>query len=134
MNNENPMAEVATGGHVLVLDERSTGQEQLIAGMLGKQISAGGAVIVLGSSIEEPMLETLLDACHLAGREADLLVINPAKPATSHTYNPVLHSSPANIASQVLHREPRHERHRQCRAAGSDYCVSSARQHPLLVP
>jgi len=102
MNNENPMADVASGGHVLVLDERSTGQEQLIAGMLGKQISAGGAVIVLGSSIEEPMLATLLGACHLAGREADLLVVNPAKPATSHTYNPVLHSSPANIASQVM--------------------------------
>jgi hypothetical protein len=103
MNNEaNPMADVATGGHVLVLDERITGQEQLIAGMLGKQISAGGAVIVLGASIEEPMLATLLNACHLAGREADLLVVNPAKPATSHTYNPVLHSSPANIASQVM--------------------------------
>ncbi|MQT91761.1 type IV secretory system conjugative DNA transfer family protein [Pseudomonas helleri] len=103
MNNaENPMADVATGGHVLVLDERITGQEQLIAGMLGKQISAGGAVIVLGASIEEPMLATLLNACHLAGREADLLVVNPAKPATSHTYNPVLHSSPASIASQVM--------------------------------
>jgi hypothetical protein len=103
MNNaENPMADVATGGHVLVLDERITGQEQLIAGMLGKQISAGGAVIVLGASIEEPMLLTLLNACNLAGREADLLVVNPAKPATSHTYNPVLHSSPANIASQVM--------------------------------
>lgn len=102
MNDENPMADVATGGHVLVLDERITGQEQLIAGMLGKQISAGGAVIVLGASIEEPMLATLLNACHLAGREADLLVVNPARPATSHTYNPVLHSSPANIASQVM--------------------------------
>lgn len=101
-NEENPMADVATGGHVLVLDERITGQEQLIAGMLGKQISAGGAVIVLGASIEEPMLLTLLNACNLAGREADLLVVNPAKPATSHTYNPVLHSSPANIASQVM--------------------------------
>lgn len=102
MNSENPMADVATGGHVLVLDERNTGQEQLIAGMLSKQISAGGAAIVLGASIEEPMLATLLKACHEAGREGDLLVVNPAKPATSHTYNPVLHSSPANISSQVM--------------------------------
>ncbi|VVP31799.1 hypothetical protein [Pseudomonas fluorescens] len=102
MNNDNPMADVATGGHVLVLDERITGQEQLIAGMLRNQISAGGAVIVLGASIEEPMLGTLLNACHLAGREADLLVVNPAKPANSHTYNPVLHSSPSIIASQVM--------------------------------
>lgn len=102
MNDKNPMADVATGGHVLVLDERITGQEQLIAGMLGKQIAAGGAAIVLAASIEEPMLATLRNACHAAGREADLLVVNPAKPATSHTYNPVLHSSPANIASQVM--------------------------------
>jgi hypothetical protein len=102
MSKTNPMADVATGGHVLVLDERSTGQEQLIAGMLGKQIAAGGAVIVLGASIEDSMLATLLNACHLSGREADLIVVNPAKPATSHTYNPVLHSSPANIACQVM--------------------------------
>lgn len=102
MNNVNPMADVAAGGHVLVLDERGTGQEQLIAGMLSKQISAGGAAIVLGASIEAPMLATLLNACHLAGREADLVVVNPAKPATSHTYNPVLHSSPPIIASQVM--------------------------------
>ncbi|WP_046489678.1 hypothetical protein [Pseudomonas veronii] len=102
MNNLNPMANVASGGHMLVLDERSTGQEQLIAEILDKQISAGGAVIVLGASIEEPMLTTLVTACQAAGREADLLVVNPAKPATSHTYNPVLHSSPENIASQVM--------------------------------
>lgn len=102
MNKENPMADVATGGHVLVLDERSAGQEQLISGMLGKQIAAGGAVIVLGTSIEETMLATLLDACHLTGRKADLIVVNPAKPATSHTYNPVLHSAPANIACQMM--------------------------------
>lgn len=102
MNDLNPMADVASGGHMLVLDERSTGQEQLIAGMLAKQISAGGAVIVLGASIEEPMLTTLVTACQVAGRDADLLVINPAKPAHSHTYNPVLHSSPENIASQVM--------------------------------
>ena len=102
MNDLNPMADVASGGHMLVLDERSTGQEQLIAGILGKQISAGGAVIVLGASIEEPMLATLVTACQVAGREADLLVVNPAKPATSHTYNPVLHNSPENIASRVM--------------------------------
>lgn len=102
MNDLNPMADVASGGHMLVLDERSTGQEQLIAGMLGNQISAGGAVIVIGASIEESMLTTLVMGCQVAGREADLLVVNPAKPATSHTYNPVLHSSPANIASQVM--------------------------------
>lgn len=102
MNDLNPMADVASGGHMLVLDERSTGQEQLIEGILGNQISSGGAVIVLGASIEEPMLTTLITACKVAGREADLLVVNPAKPATSHTYNPVLHSSPENIASQVM--------------------------------
>lgn len=72
MNNLNPMANVASGGHMLVLDERSTGQEQLIAEILDKQISAGGAVIVLGASIEEPMLTTLVTACQAAGREADL--------------------------------------------------------------
>lgn len=102
MNDLNPMAGVASGGHMLVLDERSTGQEQLIDGMLCNQISAGGAVIVLGASIEESILTTLVTACQLAGREEDLLVVNPGKPATSHTYNPVLHSSPENIASQVM--------------------------------
>ncbi|WP_282366328.1 hypothetical protein [Pseudomonas sp. PS02290] len=102
MNEINPMAVVASGGHMLVLDPRGTGQEQLIGEMLENQISSGGAVIVLGSAIEEPMLTTLVKACQAAGREADLLVVNPAKPATSHTYNPVLHSSPENIASQVM--------------------------------
>ncbi|MBX8592040.1 hypothetical protein K5D56_21990 [Pseudomonas cichorii] len=102
MNNLNPMADLTSGGHMLVLDERSIGQEQLVAGILVTQISAGGAVIVIGASIEEPMLTTLVTACQETGRETDLLVVNPAKPATSHTYNPVLHSSPQNIASQVM--------------------------------
>lgn len=102
MNDQHPMHDWLASGHALVLDDRGTGQEVLIDGQLRRQISAGGAVIVIGSAINDAVLTTLVDASFAAGRADDLLVVNPAHPATSHTYNPVLHSSPRCVASQVL--------------------------------
>lgn len=102
MNSETLKNGGDIGGHTLVLDEGGTGQESLIKEVLGRQIAAGGAVVVLGGSINGSLLTAMVAAAVEAGRSSDLLVVNPTCPATSHTYNPVLHTAPVKVASHVL--------------------------------
>lgn len=102
MNSETTKYDQIPGGHTLVLDERGEGQEQLIKQVLGRQIAAGGAVVVIGASVKESLLTVMIDTGKAFGRSADLLVVNPFTPAISHTYNPVLHTAPGKVASHVL--------------------------------
>ncbi|HEE9761688.1 MULTISPECIES: hypothetical protein [Pseudomonas] len=89
-------------GHTLVLDEHSEGQGQLIRAVIRSRITAGAAVFVVGASIDESLLATMISASTAVGRGADLLIVNPSSPALSHTYNPVLHTAPTKVASHVL--------------------------------
>jgi len=102
MNNAHAKVDHLRGGHTLLVDERGDGQELLIAGTIRAQIAAGGAVVIVGPSINDALLEAMIESSQLVGRGSDIMVVNPAKPATSHTYNPVLHTAPAKVASHVL--------------------------------
>lgn len=102
MNNLEPKGDPGVLGHTLVLDENTVGQGQLIREVVQRRIAAGAAVFVVGASIDETLLGTMIGASTAVGRGADLLIVNPGSPALSHTYNPVLHTAPTKVASHVL--------------------------------
>ncbi|ENY79133.1 hypothetical protein C206_03414 [Pseudomonas putida TRO1] len=102
MNNLEPKGDHGMPGHTLVLDENTVGQGQLIREVIQRRIAAGAAVFVVGASIDESLLGTMIGASTAVGRGADLLIVNPGSPALSHTYNPVLHTAPTKVASHVL--------------------------------
>ena len=66
-------------------------------------------------------IETIYQYCCWAGREQDLLILNPGTPSMSNTYNPILRGDPDEVASRILSIIPSTENN-----PGADHYKQSA--------
>jgi len=77
--------------HTLIVGQESSGYEHLKQWLLLQQAVRGGGVFSIDGNPSEEMPHTLRQICAWAGREHDLLAINPKHPDASNTYNPILY-------------------------------------------
>lgn len=96
-------------GHALLIDEKQSGSRALVRQALHDQVTAGGGAVIVGSSVDESLWAEIASLADSVGRGNDLIVFDPVRPAYSHTFNPVLHLSPAAVAAQMLNLVTDHD-------------------------
>jgi len=80
--------------HVWILGQSGVGKTVLGTNLMAQQIAKGGGLLFIDGKMNAADLNTMYQLCQWAGREQDLLVINPGNPAISNTYNPILYRRP----------------------------------------
>lgn len=88
--------------HGFVLGQSGVGKTVLGRLLLFQQILRGGGLLFIDGKMNIEELETIYRYCKWAGREKDLLVINPGDPSMSNTYNPIMEGDPDEIAARIL--------------------------------
>ena len=79
--------------HVWILGQSGVGKTVLGTNLMAQQIAKWGGLLFIDGKINAADLNTMYQLCKWAGREHDLLVINPGNPVTSNSYNPICPSS-----------------------------------------
>lgn len=92
--------------HCLVVGRAGAGKGRLREWVSFQQIAHGGGLLYVDHHGDTDDLGRLVAMCRRAGREDDLLVIDPNRPERSVTYNPILHGDPEEIASRILSTIP----------------------------
>ncbi|RZU48114.1 TraM-binding TraD/TraG-like protein [Fluviicoccus keumensis] len=109
--------------HVWILGQSGVGKTVLGTNLMAQQIAKGGGLLFIDGKMNAADLNTMYQLCKWAGREHDLLVINPGNPSTSNSYNPILYGDPDEVASRLLSLIPSSENN-----PGADYYRQSAKQ------
>lgn len=109
--------------HGGILGQSGVGKTVLGCWLMMQQIMAGGGLLWVNGKLDPDGLDFLRDACAWAGREDDLLVINPGDPSLSHTYNPVLYGDPDECADRIMSLLPASENN-----PGADFYRQNAKQ------
>jgi len=109
--------------HTLIVGQESSGYEYLKQWLLLQHAVRGGGVFSIDGNPSEEMTHALRQICAWAGREHDLLTINPEHPDASNTYNPILYGDPNDVASRCLSLIPFTESN-----AGADFYRHEANQ------
>lgn len=87
--------------HILVIGHGSQA-ETLRDSLLSQNIKRGGGALVIDDKPGAGTLVWLQKYVVSCGREADLLIIDPANPAESLPYNPILRGSVEEVAQRVM--------------------------------
>jgi intracellular multiplication protein IcmO len=109
--------------HGFILGASGVGKTVLGEGMMLQQIMRGGGLAFIDGKLDFKNLETIHAFCKWAGRERDLLVLNPGDPSFSNTYNPILYGDPDEVASRILSLIPSTEND-----PGTDFYKQAANQ------
>jgi len=109
--------------HAMIVGQSGVGKTVLGSWLMLQQIVRGGAVLWIDGKLDPDNLRMLREICAYAGREDDLLVINPGEPENSNTYNPILFGDPDEVASRCISLIPSTESN-----AGADYYRQEANQ------
>lgn len=88
--------------HILVLGQSGSGKTVLGSLIMRQHVDAGGGLLFVDGKMNSDDLQAMHEMCAAAGREQDLIVINPGNPALSNTYNPILYGDADEIASRIL--------------------------------
>lgn len=109
--------------HGGILGASGVGKTVLGEWLMAQQIMAGGGLLWVNGKLDPDGLKFLRDACAWAGREDDLLVINPGEPSMSNSYNPVLFGDPDECADRIMSLLPASESN-----PGADFYRQNAKQ------
>lgn len=109
--------------HGFILGQSGVGKTVLGEGMMLQQIRRGGGLTFIDGKMDFKNLETIYSYCKWAGRERDLLVLNPGDPSFSNTYSPILFGDPDEVASRILSLIPSTEND-----PGTDFYKQAANQ------
>ncbi len=88
--------------HALIIGQSGVGKTVAGSLLMAQQIQRGGGVLFVDGKMNNDDLEHMWRLCKWAGRERDLLVINPGNPDKSNTYNPILYGDPDEVAARCL--------------------------------
>lgn len=102
--------------HAMIIGNTGVGKTVLGEWLMFQQILRGGGIIWVDGKLASQNLEKLWAMCAWAGREDDLLVVNPGNPDVSNTYNPLLDGDADEIAARCVSLIPTSENN-----AGADY-------------
>lgn len=109
--------------HMFIGGQSGVGKTVGISLLMFQQIQRGGGVLFIDGKMDGKELDNMYRYCKSAGREQDLLVINPGNPEMSNTYNPVLEGDPDEISARCLGLIPSTENN-----PGADYYKQAANQ------
>lgn len=109
--------------HAGIMGASGVGKTVLGEWMMFQQILSGGGLLWVNGKLDPDGLRFLRNACAWAGREDDLLVINPGDPKESHTYNPVYFGDPDECADRIMSLLPSSESN-----PGADFYRQNAKQ------
>lgn len=76
--------------HGFILGQSGVGKTVLGKLMMFQQIQRGGGLTFIDGKMNADDIQTIYQYCVWAGREQDLLILNPGNPSLSNTYNPIL--------------------------------------------
>lgn len=88
--------------HAMIVGQSGVGKTVLGQWLMLQQMVAGGGLLWIDGKLAHQNLQELWQMACWAGREDDLLVINPGNPAMSNTYNPLLAGTPDEVAGRCL--------------------------------
>lgn len=109
--------------HGFILGQSGVGKTVLGKLLMFQQIQRGGGLTFIDGKMNADDIQTIYQYCCWAGREQDLLILNPGKPEMSNTYNPILKGDPDEVASRILSIIPSTENN-----PGADHYKQSANQ------
>lgn len=109
--------------HGFLIGQSGVGKTVLGRFMMFQHIQRGGGLLFIDGKLSKEELETIHRYCVWAGREQDLLVINPGSPEESNSYNPILYGDPDEVSSRILSLIPATEN-----SPGADHYKSAANQ------
>jgi hypothetical protein len=111
--------------HLFCVGQSGTGKTVFAMLLLFQQIQRGGGALFIDGKIDASNIEQIKNFCCWAGRQHDLLIINPDKPDESptNTYNPILHGDPDEVADRLLQLIPSTESN-----PGADHYKQEAKQ------
>ncbi|MCZ2113489.1 MAG: TraM recognition domain-containing protein [Anaerolineae bacterium] len=109
--------------HAFIIGQSGFGKTVMGSWVMLQQIVAGGGLIWIDGKLDYDNLADLRAMCAWAGREEDLLVVNPGNPTTSNTYNPILYGDADEVAARVLSLIPSAENN-----PGADHYRQAANQ------
>jgi len=109
--------------HGFILGQSGVGKTVLGKLLMFQQIQRGGGLAFIDGKLAGDDIETIYQYCCWAGREQDLLILNPGTPSMSNTYNPILRGDPDEVASRILSIIPSTENN-----PGADHYKQSANQ------
>src|SRR3989344_5826982 len=107
--------------HGFILGQSGVGKTVLGKLLMFQQIQRGGGLAFIDGKLAGDDIETIYQYCCWAGREQDLLILNPGTPSMSNTYNPILRGDPDEVASRILSIIPSTENN-----PGADHYKQSA--------
>jgi hypothetical protein len=110
--------------HMLIAGMSGVGKTVATSTMMFQQIKAGGGVIFVDGKLDSDNLRTIWQMLRWAGREDDLIVINPGDPANSNRYNSILVGDADEVATRIMAMVPGGASN----SAGEDFYRKSATQ------
>lgn len=114
--------------HMFILGQSGVGKTVLGGYIMQQHISSGGGVIFVDGKMDIKNLAAIHAASVWAGREDDLLVINPGNPEMSNSYNPFLYGDADEVAARILLLNPSTDS-----SPGADYFKQAANQGLLIL-
>ncbi|KAA0946255.1 putative TraG family protein (plasmid) [Pseudomonas veronii 1YdBTEX2] len=109
--------------HGFILGQSGVGKTVLGKLLMFQQIQRGGGLTFIDGKMNADDIQTIYQYCCWAGREQDLLILNPGNPELSNTYNPILRGDPDEVAARILSIIPSTENN-----PGADHYKQSANQ------
>ncbi|MGR0140739.1 conjugal transfer protein TraG, partial [Pseudomonas sp. RSP] len=88
--------------HGFILGQSGVGKTVLGKLLMFQQIQRGGGLTFIDGKMNAEDIQTIYQYCCWAGREQDLLILNPGNPDMSNTYNPILRGDPDEVAARIL--------------------------------
>lgn len=107
--------------HAMIVGQSGVGKTVLGEWLMFQQIVQGGGLMWIDGKLDSDNLEKLWQMCAWAGREDDLVVVNPGDPRMSNTYNPLVDGDPDEIAARCISLIPTAESN-----AGADFYRQNA--------
>lgn len=109
--------------HVFILGQSGVGKTVLGEWLMYQQIMRDGGMIFIDGKLDSDNLAKIHQMAVAAGREDDLLVINPGDPEWSNKYNPIMYGDADEVAARCLSLIPASEGN-----PGTDYYRQAANQ------
>jgi len=109
--------------HAMIVGQSGVGKTVLGEWLMFQQIARGGGLLWIDGKLDPDNATSLRRMCAWAGREDDLLIINPGEPESSNSYNPILFGDPDEVSSRCISLIPSTESN-----AGADFYRQEANQ------
>jgi intracellular multiplication protein IcmO len=109
--------------HVSICGSTGTGKSVIGGFLMMQQMRNGGGLLFIDGKLSDKELDGIYKNACWAGREIDLMIVNPAEPEHSNTYNPILYGDPQEVSSRLMSLMPDTSGN-----AGADHFRSSAQQ------